>query len=59
MTPKDKMNTRILERQRYLEMLDATLQLLEAQIYLLRQTGQLESWIQSALHAQTSASINP
>jgi hypothetical protein len=53
------MNARILERQRYLEMMDATLQLRDAKIYLLRQTGQLESWIQSACHAQTSASINP
>jgi hypothetical protein len=53
------MNARILEWQRYLEMMDATFQLRDAQIYLLRQTGQLESWIQSACHAQTSASINP
>jgi len=47
MTPKDEMNARILERQRYLEMLDATFQLREQQIYLLRQTGQLQNWIQS------------
>ncbi|WP_263359840.1 TolC family protein [Acidicapsa ligni] len=54
MTPKDEMNARILERQRYLEMLDATLRLQELQINLLRRNGQLESWIQSAHDAQTS-----
>jgi outer membrane protein TolC len=59
MTPKDEMNARILERQRHLEMLDATFQFREAQIYLLRQTGQLKSRIQSVCHSQTSASIKP
>jgi outer membrane protein TolC len=50
MTPKDEMNARIQERQRYLEMLDAASQLREAQIHLLRQTGELESWILSVAH---------
>lgn len=59
MTPKDELNARILERQRYLEMLDATFQLREAQIYLLRQTGQLQNWIQSIAHAQANSFINP
>jgi outer membrane protein TolC len=54
MTPKDEMNARIQERQRYLEMLDATFQLREAQINLLRQTGQLQSWIQSFVPAPVS-----
>jgi hypothetical protein len=49
MTPKDEMNARIQERQRYLEMLDATFQLREAQIRLLGQTDQLQSWIQSVV----------
>jgi outer membrane protein TolC len=52
MTPKDEMNARIQERQRHLEMLDATFQLREAQIHLLRQTDQLESWTQSTVPAQ-------
>jgi hypothetical protein len=42
------MRSRIQERQRYLEMLDAIFQLQEAQIRLLRQTGELEGWVQSA-----------
>jgi outer membrane protein TolC len=50
LTPKDEMNAHILERQRYLEALDATLRLEEAQIYLLRQTGQIENWIQGPIH---------
>lgn len=50
-TPKDEMNVRIQERQRYLEMLDAKFQLREAQIHLLRQTSQLERWIQSVVSA--------
>jgi outer membrane protein TolC len=50
MTPKDEQNARIQERQRYLEMLDARCQLREAEIHLLRQTGQLDTWIQSVSH---------
>ena len=59
MTPKHEMNARIQGRQRYLEMLDATMQFKEAQILLLRQTGELESWIQSLLPSQANASIKP
>jgi hypothetical protein len=59
MTPKDEMNARIQERQHYLEMLDATFQLRQAQISLLRQTGQLQSWIQSVAGAQTNPAIKP
>jgi outer membrane protein TolC len=59
MTPKDEMTARIQERQRYLEMLDATFQLHEAQIHLLRQTSQLESWIQSLASAQSGTPMKP
>lgn len=59
MTPKDEQNARIQERQRYLEMLDATFQLRQAEISLLRQTGQLENWVNSADHAPTSAPNKP
>lgn len=47
LTPKDEMNARIQERQKYLGLLDAKLQLAKAQISLLRQTGELEKWLQS------------
>ncbi|QHN04740.1 TolC family protein [Granulicella sp. WH15] len=59
MTPKDEMNARILERQRYLEMLDATFQLRKQQIYLLRQTGQLQNWIQSVANVQPTTPMKP
>ncbi len=45
LTPKDEQNSRIAEREKYLTVLDAEFQLRQAQISLLRQTGQLESWL--------------
>lgn len=50
-TPKDEQNARIQERQKYLDLLDTRLQLREAKVYLLRQTGELEHWIESAVEA--------
>jgi hypothetical protein len=47
LTPKDEMNAHIQERQKYLDLLDARLQLQKAEISLLRQTGKLEKWLQS------------
>ena len=47
LTLKDEQNARIQERQRYLDVLDAKLQLQEAQITLLRQTGRLSEWLKS------------
>jgi outer membrane protein TolC len=49
LTPKEEQTARIQERQRYLDLLDAQLQLRKAQFYLLRQAGQLESWIESQI----------
>lgn len=45
MTPKDEANARIAERDKYIAVLDANFQLRQAEIQLLRQTGQLISWI--------------
>lgn len=45
MTPKDEQNSRIAERQRYLSVVDAAFDLHQAEINLLRQTGQLEAWL--------------
>jgi outer membrane protein TolC len=50
MTPKDEQNAHIQERQRYLDLVDADLQMRETQIYLLRQTGELEEWLRSFAH---------
>lgn len=47
MTPKDEMNARIQERQKYLDLLDARLQFAKGEISLLRQAGTLDKWLQS------------
>ena len=51
MTPKDEQNARIAERDKYLNVLDASYQLRQAQISLLRQSDQLEVWLRTALLA--------
>ena len=43
-TPRDAENARIEERQRYVDMLDAKFQLLQAQLNLLRALGRVEDW---------------
>jgi outer membrane protein TolC len=48
MTPKDEESARIQERQRFVEMLDAQFQLRQTKIQLLRQTGELDAWLNSA-----------
>ena len=54
MSPKDEQNARLQERQKYIEYLDADLQLRQTQIMLLRQTGQLGDWLHTAIvSAQT------
>jgi outer membrane protein TolC len=50
-TPKDEESARIQERQRYVEMLDADFQLRQTKIQLLRQTGELDGWLNSAAGA--------
>jgi outer membrane protein TolC len=48
MTPRDEQNARIAERDKYLGVVDAGFQLRQAEIQLLRQSGELESWLRSA-----------
>lgn len=48
MTPKDEQNSRIAEREKFLAYLDAGFQMKQAQINLMRQTGELETWLKSA-----------
>ena len=59
MTPKDEQKARISERDKYLGVIDATFQLRQAEIQLLRQTGQLETWLKSALSAKPTAVPKP
>jgi hypothetical protein len=51
MTPKDEQSARLQERQKYVDMLDAQAELQKSQIYLLRQTNQLERWFNAARQA--------
>lgn len=48
MTPKDEQSARLAERQRYVDYLTAEQDLQQDEISLLRQTGQLEAWLQTA-----------
>ena len=59
LTPKDEQNSRIAERQKYLALIDADYQLQEAQIQLLRRTGQLESWLRQALRTPANPGLGP
>jgi hypothetical protein len=45
MTPKDEQKARIDERDKYMAVLDAGYQLHQAEVQLLRQMGQLITWI--------------
>jgi outer membrane protein TolC len=52
MTPKDEQNSRIAEREKFIALLDAEFQMRQAQISLMRQTGQLEPWLKSIAGSQ-------
>ena len=54
MTPKDEQNARISERDKYLGVVDASFQLRQAEIQLLRQSGELETWLRTAAAAPQS-----
>lgn len=53
LTPKEEQNAKIQDRQKYLDMLDARLQLNKAKVSLLRQTGQLDGWVHSVMGGLT------
>ena len=57
MTPKDEQNARISEREKYLGVVDAGYQLGQAEIHLLRQTGELLPWLKSAASATAPATL--
>ena len=50
LTPRDEQKARIEERHRYVQKLDADLQLMQAQIQLQRSLGTLEDWAMQAPH---------
>jgi outer membrane protein TolC len=59
MTPKDEQTSRIAEREKFLAVLDAGFQMRQAQINLMRQTGDLETWLKSAAQLQPGSAPKP
>jgi outer membrane protein TolC len=51
MTPKDEQNARLQERQRYLDLLDADLELRQTEINLMKENGQIGDWLHSTITA--------
>ncbi len=58
MTPKDVARSRVLERQKYAEFLDAQLQWRRSQIFYLRQSGELQQWIDAARNPPTGKQVS-
>jgi hypothetical protein len=56
MTPEDEQNARLKEGQQTVDLLNAQFQLNQAKVNLLRQTGQLDNWLKSAV---TSSAASP
>jgi outer membrane protein TolC len=56
MTPKEEQTSRIGERDKFLTLIDAKYQMRQAEINLLRQTGELESWLKSSVQTQSISS---
>ena len=62
MTPKDEQNARLSERARYVDVIDAEFSVRQTTIHLMRQSGQLDDWLNSALHTpvtQPTKSLKP
>jgi outer membrane protein TolC len=49
MTPKDEQSARVQERQRTIDLLNSQLEVRQAQVNLMRQTGTLDDWLASSL----------
>jgi outer membrane protein TolC len=47
MTPEDEQNAHIREREKYLDLLDAKLEVFKAKMSILRQQGRFGTWLQS------------
>ncbi|MFC6644229.1 hypothetical protein ACFQBQ_01195 [Granulicella cerasi] len=50
LTPKDEEKARLNIAQKELDLLKAKQQLLQTEVSLMRQTGQLSSWLRTAIH---------
>ena len=49
-TPKDEQQARIQERERYVDALDATFQMVRAELTLMRSLGSVQDWVHSPAH---------
>jgi outer membrane protein TolC len=49
MTPKDEQNARLQERQKFVDLLEAQMELERAQVQLMRQNGTLDDWLRKAV----------
>jgi len=54
MTPKDEQNARLSERQRYADYLTSEQEMQQAIIHLMWQAGQLDAWLNTALHTPST-----
>jgi outer membrane protein TolC len=52
MTPREEQQARIEERRRAEDALDASFELMKAELGLLRATGEIEKWCEAAIHPQ-------
>lgn len=59
MSPKDEQTSRIAERDKYISVINADLDLATAQISLMRQTGQLDSWAATSTNAPSDVPAAP
>lgn len=57
MTPEDEQNARLKAGQQTIDLLNAQFQLSQAKVNLLRQTGQLENWLNSAARMPESTPV--
>jgi len=59
MTPMDEQNARLTERARTIDLLNAQFQLTQLQVNLMRQTGQLDLWLKTAVAAPEATIAAP
>jgi outer membrane protein TolC len=59
MTPKDEQNAKLDERLKYLDMLNADLQLRQTEITLMRQNGSISGWLHGMISSQPTTSPTP
>src|ERR1700723_2067489 len=59
MTPKDEQTSRIAEREKFIAVLNANFEAQQAQINLMRATGELDAWIAAFVQSEPAAPPKP